>query len=157
MQLFIIRHGQAEIQKTTDEVRNLTLAGRHEVSATALRSLQDLQSVKQVWVSPLVRAQQTAKIVCDILTQRAANFTVRNTDLLIPEAKPSLLFDALQNAPAESILWVSHQPLVGQFIDLFCDTYPGFHEMNTSSLACIDYQIAAAKLGTLRWLRHSNV
>jgi len=157
MQLFILRHGQAEIQKTTDEVRNLTLTGRHEVSATVLRSLQDLQTVQQVWVSPLVRAQQTAKIACDILTQHAVTFSVRTTELLIPEAKPSLLFDALQSVQVESILWVSHQPLVGQFIDLFCDTYPGFHEMNTSSLACIDYQIAAAKLGALRWLRHANV
>ncbi|HWV13907.1 MAG TPA: phosphohistidine phosphatase SixA [Cellvibrio sp.] len=156
MQLFILRHGQAEAQRTTDEARNLTLQGRRDVAASAAASLADLQQVQKVWVSPLVRAQQTAKIVCDEMERIAVNFSLHTTDLIVPEANPQDLFNALQKEGGEAILLVSHQPLVGQFIDLFCGSYTGFHEMNTSSLACIDYEVAAKNMGTLRWLRHSH-
>jgi len=156
MQLFILRHGQAESQKTTDEARNLTFVGRRDVAAMAARSLTELKTVQQVWVSSLVRAQQTAQIVCDELQKCDVTFTRSTTDLLVPEANPLLLFDALQAAEVESILWVSHQPLVGQLIDMFCGSYPGFHDMGTSSMACIDYEVAAVNMGTLRWLRHAN-
>lgn len=156
MQLFVLRHGHAELQKTTDEMRNLTTAGRRDVAAMAARSLLDLQSVQQVWASPLVRAQQTAEIVCAELKKCAVNFTLSSSDLIVPEASPAALFDAVQAAQCESLLLVSHQPLVGRFIDLLCGSYPGFHDMNTSSMACIDYEIAAAGLGKLRWLRHTH-
>lgn len=156
MQLFILRHGQAEPQRTTDGARNLTVQGRRDLAAATAHSLADLQQVKQVWVSPLVRAQQTAMIVCDELKKCGVDFSLSTNDLVVPEADPLLLFEALQKADNGAILLVSHQPLVGQFIDLFCGSYTGFHEMNTSSLACIDYEIAAKNLGTLRWLRHAN-
>lgn len=156
MQLLILRHGHAEPQKTTDEMRNLTLTGRRDVAAIAARSLAELQRVQQIWVSPLLRAQQTADIVCDELKQIPANFTLTTSDLLVPEAKSSLLFNAVQAAQCESLLLVSHQPLVGQFINVFCGSYPGFHDMATSSLACIDYEVAAAGMGKLRWLKHSH-
>lgn len=156
MQLFVLRHGHAEPQQTTDEMRNLTMTGRKQVAAMAARSLADLQAVQQVWASPLLRAQQTAEIVCGELKKSAVNFTLTTSNLIVPEASPSLLFDAIQAAHCESILLVSHQPLVGHFIDMFCGSYPGFHDMNTSSMACIDYDVAAAGLGKLRWLRHSH-
>ena len=154
MQLFILRHGHAEQQVTTDEARSLTHSGRKDVSITSARSMNDLKVVQEVWVSSLVRAQQTAKIVCDELTKNGVAFTVNTTELLVPEADPVALFDALQLAKSDSILLVSHQPLVGHVIDLLCCTYHGFHEMNTSSLACIDCKVAAPDLGKLRWLRH---
>lgn len=156
MQLFILRHGQAEAQKTTDEARNLTAVGRRDVAAMAVRSLAELKSVQQVWVSSLVRAQQTAQIVCDELKKEGVGFTLATTDLLVPEANPLLLLDAIQSTQADSLLLVSHQPLVGQLIDIFCGSYPSFHDMATSSMACIDYEVAGANLGTLRWLRHAN-
>lgn len=156
MQLFVLRHGHAEPQQTSDEVRNLTLAGRREVAIMAARSARDLQLVQQVWVSPLLRAQQTAEIVAAELKKCAVNFTLSTSDLIVPEANPALLFDALQFAHCEAILLVSHQPLVGHFIDVFCGSYPGFHDMSTSSMACIDYDVAAAGLGKLRWLRHTH-
>lgn len=156
MHIFILRHGQAELQKTTDEVRNLTLKGRADVANIAVKSLADLQVVQQIWVSSLVRAQQTADIVASTLAQHAAPLPMKITDLLVPEADPYLLFEALQDSPMSSVLLVSHQPLVGKVIDLLCGSYPGNHPMNTSSLACVDCDIVAANRGKLRWLRHEN-
>ena len=153
MQIYILRHGQAEPQQTTDEARNLTVKGRADI-ASITRAVTDLKSVQQIWVSSLVRAQQTAQIAGDFLAQQGVNIPLKTTDLLMPEGAPSLLFDALQNVQLESILLVSHQPLVGQVIDLLCGSYSGYHPMNTSSMACVDCEIVAAKMGKLRWLRH---
>lgn len=156
MQLFILRHGQAEMQRTTDEARQLTAKGRNDVALSIAHSLKDLMGVNQLWASPLVRAQQTATIARDLLADAGVQLSIHTTDLLTPEANCSALFEALQNSRANSILLASHMPLVGNLLDVLCGTKSGFHSMNTSSLACVDCEIAAPGLGTLRWLRHVN-
>jgi phosphohistidine phosphatase len=156
MQIYILRHGQAEPQKTTDSARNLTAKGRADVATTLGYSLSDLITVQKIWTSSLVRAQQTAHITYDFLAQKGVGGSLKTTDLILPEADPYVLFNALYEAQLESILLVSHQPLVSQVIDLLCGSYNGFHPMNTSSLACVDCETVAVKMGKLRWLRHVN-
>lgn len=156
MQLFILRHGHSELQKTTDEARNLTAKGREDVALSVIKSLQDLQSVTAVWQSTLVRAQQTAQIAIELLQKNDCRPTQKITDLIVPEANPYELFDELLDVKDDAILLVSHQPFVGQLIDLLCGASVGTHPMDTSSLACIDCELPAAGLGRLRWLRHVN-
>lgn len=154
MQIFVLRHGQAEPQKTTDELRNLTAKGRADVAASVNYSLAELINVKEIWASSLVRAQQTAQIVQEILSTQGIIVAIKTTDLITPESNPSGLFDSLQASNIESVLLASHMPFVGDFIDVFCGSAPGFHSMNTSSLALIECNVAAASCGELRWLRH---
>lgn len=156
MQLYILRHGQAEQEITTDDARNLTARGRTDVAAIIKSAASDLKSVQEIWVSSFVRAQQTAQIAYSFLTQQGANVLLKTTDLLIPEADPYEFFNTLQDTQMESILMVSHQPFVGQTIDLLCDSYEGLHAMHPGSLACVDCEIVAVKMGKLRWLRHPN-
>lgn len=154
MQVFVLRHGQAEAQLTTDEARNLTAKGRADVAASVNSSLSDLKRIQEIWASPLVRAQQTAYIARDILAAQGIQVQIKTTDLITPESDPTGLFDALQATTINSVLLVSHQPFVGDFIDLFCGSPRGAHPMNTSSLALIECDIAARACGELRWLRH---
>lgn len=154
MQVFVLRHGQAELQITTDEARNLTARGRADVAAATAYSLSDLKSLQEIWASPFVRAQQTAQIVRDILGAKGIDVPIKTTDLITPESDPAGLFDSLQAANVEFVLLASHQPFVGDFIDLFCGSPRGAHPMNTSSLALIECDIAARACGELRWLRH---
>ena len=154
MQVFVLRHGQAENQITTDEARNLTAKGRADVAESINYSLSELHLVQEIWASPLVRAQQTAKITQDILAQQGISISIKTTDLITPESDPAGLFDSLQAANANSVLLASHQPFVGDFIDLFCGSDSGFHPMNTSSMALIEYDVVAKACGELRWLRH---
>ena len=156
MQIYILRHGQAESQKSTDEARNLTSKGRTDVAVTLNHSASELKSVQQIWVSSLVRAQQTAQIAYDFFAQQGANIPLKTTGLITPEADPYIFFNALQDARLASVLLVSHQPFVGQVIDLLCGSVSEYHPMNTSSLACVDCEIVAANMGKLRWLRHAN-
>ena len=154
MQVFVLRHGQAEPQLTSDDARNLTEKGRVDVAASVKNSLSELLKVQEIWASPLVRAQQTAEIVRDILEQNGVSLQIKTTSLITPESDPLRFFDELQVANANSILLASHQPFVGDFIDFFCGSPRGAHPMNTSSMALINYDVAAAACGELRWLRH---
>lgn len=150
MELFILRHGQAEAWIHDDESRALTGKGRADVAQIVSASLEGLAGITQLWVSPLVRAQQTAEIAGKLL----GDIEPYTTELLIPDADLQNLFSQLQMSECESLLLVSHEPLVSKILDILCGTDPGFHQMNTSSLACLDIDIIAAGMGKLRWLRH---
>jgi phosphohistidine phosphatase len=156
MELFVLRHGQAELQKTTDDARNLTDKGRADVACSIRYALPELKNLREIWASPLVRAQQTATIARDLLAAEGIDVAIRTSSLIVPEADTQQALNALQGANSPSILFASHLPFVGDFIDQFCGSASGFHSMDTSSLACIDYEIAALGLGRLRWLRHAN-
>lgn len=154
MQIFVLRHGQAEAQITTDEARNLTARGRADVAASTNYSLSDLKHVQEIWASPLVRAQQTAQIVRDIFAAQGIHLAIKTSELIVPESDPSELFEHLQASTLSSILLASHQPFVGDFLDEFCGSPRGAYPMNTSSLALVECDVAARGCGELRWLRH---
>lgn len=153
MTIFILRHGQAEAQITSDEARQLTAKGRADCARVLAARAEDLSVITQIWASPLVRAQQTAEIAAGYFPA----LRVQTTALLIPEASPRALLDWLQSTAAtESILLVSHQPLVGKLLDTLCGKADGYHPMGTSSLAAVDTELVASGLGRLRWLDQVN-
>lgn len=157
MKIFVLRHGQAEAQQTTDDARNLTSKGRADVAASVQQSLTELIQLEEIWASPLVRAQQTAHIVRDILLAQGVHVAIKTTDLITPESNPAGLFDELQASKLNSILLASHMPFVGDFLDAFCGSASGYHAMNTSSMALIECDVPAKNCADLRWLRHVNV
>jgi len=156
MKIFVLRHGQAEAQHTTDDARNLTPKGRADVAASVHCSLTELTQLQEIWASPLVRAQQTANIVRNILLAQGVHVAIKTTDLITPESNPAGLFDQLQVSKLNSVLLASHMPFVGDFLDMFCGSARGFHIMNTSSMALVECDLPAKNCGNLRWLRHVN-
>lgn len=153
MTIFILRHGQAEPRVTTDEARALTEKGRADTNAVISRRLKQLRQVTQLWASPLVRAQQTAQVVTELLP----GLTIKTSAAITPEGDPLGVMDWLQTLTTEhqSILIVSHQPLVGELVNTLCGLPVGFHPMGTSSLAAIHAPVAAAGMGELMWLDHA--
>lgn len=158
MTIFILRHGQAEAQITTDEARRLTDKGRSDTVRVVQARVADMAPLAQIWASSLVRAQQTAEIAAGYFPQ----LKIQTTDLLVPEANPQALLDWLHELSAqqlvnssESILLVSHQPLVGSLVNMLCGKPDGYYPMGTSSLAAIRAQVIAADMGDLLWLDHA--
>lgn len=156
MTIFILRHGQAEAQITTDDARQLTNKGRSDTDKVMQARVADMASVTEIWASPLVRAQQTATIAAGYFPQ----LSIQTTDLLVPEANPLGLMewlDALNSKQAtdQSILLVSHQPLVGLLINKLCNKPNDYYPMGTSSLAAIQTPIVAVGMGDLLWLDHA--
>jgi phosphohistidine phosphatase len=154
MQIFVLRHGQAEPQLTSDAARNLTLTGRVQVAASIQGALTELASIQEIWASPLVRAQQTADIARELLEAQGARLVMRTSRLITPESQPADLLNALVSAEVNSLLLVTHQPFAGSFIDICCGSPRGFHALDTSSLALIDCAMLGPGCGELRWLRH---
>jgi phosphohistidine phosphatase len=156
MNIFVLRHGQAEAQQTTDDARNLTAKGRADVALSVQSSLADLQQLQEIWASPLIRAQQTAQIARDLLAAQGVHVSIKTTDLIRPESNPAELFDLLQASKLNSVLLASHMPFVGDLLDVFCGSARGYHAMNTSSMALVECDVPAKNCGDLRWLRHVN-
>lgn len=156
MTIFILRHGQAEAQITTDDARRLTDKGRNDTARIVQARIADMP-LAQIWASPLVRAQQTAEIAASYFPR----LKIQTTDLLVPEANPRALMNWLQELNAQidgsdqSVLLVSHQPLVGALVNLLCGKPGDYYPMGTSSLAAIHAQVIAAGLGDLLWLDHA--
>jgi phosphohistidine phosphatase len=158
MTIFILRHGQAEIQITTDGARQLTDKGRGDTDKVLRARAGELASIFQIWASPLVRAQQTATIAANYFPQ----LSIQTTDLLVPEANPQALMewlDALNShhlqGSNKSILLVSHQPLVGSLVNKLCGKLNNYYPMHTSSLAAIRVPVIAGGMGDLIWLDHA--
>ncbi len=158
MTIFILRHGQAEAQVTTDDARQLTDKGRSDTTRVVRARNADMTPLAQIWASPLVRAQQTAAIAASYFPQ----LSIQTTELLVPEANPQVLMDWLDELNAhqlinsnQSILLVSHQPLVGSLMNKLCSKPNDYYPMGTSSLAAIRAQVIAEDMGDLLWLDHA--
>lgn len=116
MQIYIMRHGQAEMTADSDAERSLTAIGIAESQKMAVYLADKGVVFDAVIVSPYLRAQQTWKAVSTF-------FPPVNNIQIIKQLTPSgSAFKsvneimALQIAGVEVLLVVSHLPLVGYII-----------------------------------------
>ena len=129
MKIFIMRHGEAEVVSSSDEARHLTDYGRKQsilqgqwlknhLNSTAL-------SVQKVIVSPYVRAQETFELVNSALgntLKKHPKETLNDIEIwsgITPYGNATLVADylsVLQEEGTESVLLVSHLPLVGSIV-----------------------------------------
>jgi len=148
MKLFLMRHGEAEFNLNNDAQRQLTDVGRANVREIVLRDKAELSHIDTIWVSPYVRAQQTAQIVQEVLDQ-PVHCVIQS--FLKPSADPHSVFNELQEKDL-SILLVTHQPLIGTMVNLLAGLEPGRHRLGTAALACIELEVVAPACGELNWL-----
>ena len=156
MNIYILRHGQAEMQQTTDAARRLTEKGRADTHSVLQKTIARVANLKQLWASPLVRAQQTALIAQEYFP----SLVVKTTELLIPEASSLALYGWLNQLQEDesseaSVLLVSHQPLVGRVINQLCGVASDYYPMSTSSLAALKVEIISPELAEFLWLQHA--
>ena len=151
MKLWILRHGEAQGQAARDSLRELTDHGREEVLRSAAHLLG--QPLAAVYASPYVRAQQTAAIVHEALALEQPIVTV---PWLTPESDPQEVIGQLDRLGLDSVLLVSHQPLVGALVGLL--EYGHLqqpHGMNTASLAVLEGDWPLAGLMSVQAVHHA--
>ena len=66
MRIFILRHGITG-DAATDAERDLTSAGRQEVVKIVRQKVEDLQAVKRIYSSPMVRVKNTIDIAKNLM------------------------------------------------------------------------------------------
>lgn len=147
MRLYIVRHGEAERQVTTDDARMLTARGREDV-ATLWESLSG-RGVRpsRLLSSPYVRARQTA----DIIAERFPGVARAELGMITPEGEPAAVLAELERIGGQDG-WtlVSHMP----FVDLLCGTLTdgGRYPFQVGAVACVDLDALVPGAGRLRWL-----
>ncbi|MDF1629322.1 MAG: phosphohistidine phosphatase SixA [Alcanivoracaceae bacterium] len=148
MRLYIVRHGEAEGQTTTDQARALTLRGRQDVAQLWQALSQRGITPSRLISSPYVRARQTA----DIIAASCPHVARAEMSSISPDGEPAQVIEELVALGVDDG-WtlVSHMP----FVDLLCgllvdgQRYP----FPVGSVACVDVDVMAPGGGRLLWLR----
>lgn len=116
MDIFILRHGKAEDagHNLADAHRKLTKKGREEIAAVAgWMAAQELR-FDLIAASPLVRAQETAGIVADVLGIPEKPETWK---VLVPGGDPDTVCREIGKHPEDfAVLLVGHEPLLSSLI-----------------------------------------
>jgi phosphohistidine phosphatase len=152
--IFILRHGKAEDagHGMTDAHRKLTKKGHEEIAAVAdWMAAQGLQ-FDLIAASPLVRAQETAAIVADIL---GGPGTMETWKVLVPGGDPDAVCREIGKHPEHfSILLVGHEPLLSSLIGSIISGGAGAGiVMTKGALAKIrDFSYSGRPSGELHWL-----
>jgi len=113
MNLFILRHGDAEAVANSDSERKLTQRGREETQKVALWLEKKNPKIEIILSSPYIRARQTALIVAEEL--KLTNF-LKYLEALTPEKTPEDVLGVLKDIPQNNVLIVGHLPLFGYLI-----------------------------------------
>ncbi|MFM5352018.1 phosphohistidine phosphatase SixA [Aeromonas dhakensis] len=148
MKIYIMRHGQAGMNAKTDEQRPLTEQGIEESIHMARWLAPQLGGkLDRVIHSNYLRARQTWQSICSELPKVGA---VEESGDITPYGDPAFVASYLTTLAAkhDSILMVSHLPLVGYLVQSLCPA-AGAPMFATSGLACIEWQDGK---GVLLWL-----
>lgn len=141
-----MRHGEAGWH-SLDQARELTEAGRFASGQVASEIASSRWRPELIWCSGLVRAQQTAAIVGGVM-----NVPVLERPFLTPDDDPGLCLDALltlEDAP-ETLMIVSHMPLVGALSTLMVDGHRRGIPFMTSQAVVLDLPIIGPGCGDLK-------
>jgi phosphohistidine phosphatase len=146
--LFILRHGQAQPLAATDSARELTSQGKIDVERVVRDNIH--LPIEKIYSSPYLRAQQTAKICEKILSSTDCIITCNE---LTPDADPSDIIAYITRQTSKNLLLVSHQPLVGDLVALCvkkCQPIP----FQPAGLAWVTFENEAQMgRGKLQWVR----
>lgn len=148
--LYILRHGNAEaFGYDQDSQRILTSQGYEEVRSTAEQFAQRDEDFDAIFVSPYVRAQQTANEFVKVLGSKSVPQTL---DTITPSGKELDVALWLNDQSYDSILLVTHQPFAYQLVDLLSDApLPVNFQMTTATIAALEGDLFATACCQFRW------
>ena len=155
MQLLVIRHGIAEdpsaVAKGQDDSGPpLSKEGKKMMKRVAA-GLRELVEIDVIGASPLLRAQQTAKIVA----KGYDDLPVATVDDLMPESDPSALMNWLHlHSTAEVVAIVGHQPNLGLVVTwLMSGVKASRVDLTKGGTCLLEFsESVSAGNGTLQWL-----
>ncbi|WP_111656826.1 phosphohistidine phosphatase SixA [Isoalcanivorax indicus] len=150
MRLYVVRHGEAEAQRTTDEARALTDAGRRGVQRLWQNLLAEGVRPATLISSPYVRARQTA----DEIAAQCGLAVDDTCDLLVPDGHPQRVFDwLLARDDSGPLVLVSHMPLVAHLVGQLSEGPGARLPMGVGAVAALEVEVPAVAGARLLWLR----
>lgn len=150
--LYIMRHGDAISRAATDAERPLSDLGQED-AAKMVSSLLN-QPPTTLWVSPYLRAQQTAAIVVTGLAQAGHNPKIETISGITPDDNPFKLVDVLADVSQGPLMLVSHNPFVSTLLSLLTEGHTQARiGMGTASIACVQGEINGLGTMYLQWYK----
>lgn len=144
MQVYIMRHGEAAESSGCDSLRPLTHCGSDEVSQMGSLLNHKQPKIEALIVSPYLRALQTQKILTPLFATLAEPTILSDLAPSGDAEKVSDYLHALALSGIQSVLVVSHLPLVGYLVANLCpDEAPPMFA--TAGIAHIEYDPLSAK------------
>jgi phosphohistidine phosphatase len=149
--VYLLRHGIAEDwSRGGDAQRALTEEGVIRLQRATVGWKRIVEHVDQVFVSPLLRAQETAAIFCDAVATCAERV---ETTLLVPEARPLAALEMIHCAQLEGrrgIACVGHEPNLGGLLGLLLTGSERVAiPFKKGMLAVVDLESSASMTGRL--------
>jgi phosphohistidine phosphatase len=139
-----MRHGEAGWH-TLDQQRELTEAGRLQVAGVAAQIAESPFRPGLIWASPLIRAQQTAAIVSEVL-----NCPVDEKDFLTPDSDPGQCLNELPETACSPLMLVSHMPFVGSLATLLVDGHRRGIPFMTAQAVLLDIPVTGPGCADLK-------
>ena len=147
MDLFFLRHGEAEARAANDAERRLTPAGERDVLGVIESRRAELAEIELIVTSPYRRARQTAKIAAQCL---GFDRELLITEELEPGGDPQALFRFIDSLNVDSVLLVTHQPFVGKVLSLLSGDAIWL-STGTANLVALQTQALAPGFADVRW------
>jgi len=148
--LYLMRHGSAVAHAATDAERPLSDQGRAEVAAMVPHLLAKPPAL--VWVSPYLRAQQTAAIVLSGLQAAGIRPQLETVAGITPDDNPFAAVDMLASASQSPLLVVTHNPFVSVLVSLLSEGHSQARlGMATASIGCLSGDVVGMGTLTLEW------
>jgi len=148
--IYLLRHGDAPYDEACGE-RSLSPRGESETRDVAGRHIADLQGVELILCSPVLRARQTLEVLSEALSYRGG---LLFEDVLRSESRVAAVEHCVDKLEVQSLLLLSHQPLIGRMLEYLTDQ-PGLGwSMSTSTLACLDTLAFGRGVAELKWIEH---
>ena len=155
MEIYVLRHGEAEERETglADRDRKLTARGKQDLKAVLKVARKAEVAPDLILTSPLRRAQETAAIAAEVLGSKR----VIETRNLLPGASPELIWKEIGDHKVEKILLAGHQPHLGSLIGLLLEA-PLMVDLKKGSLVRITTQARLGPpRGVLKWMITSKI
>lgn len=151
--VYIVRHGIAEERSSTglDEHRHLTSIGVEKTRQAALGLERSGVAPDLILTSPLFRAEETARILAEVL----GGVPTRETDTLCPGVDyEQLMREATKSPKPARVMFVGHQPDLGLLASwLICGrSETAFLPFRKAGAACLEISGVPGRVrGTLQW------
>ena len=148
--LYILRHAEAEPDARTDAERALTSKGRDQAKAVGRFCLQRQIIPVVILTSPLVRAQQTAKLVWKELGEEAK---LETAPFLSAGMNPETAFAQLAKLSGlGALMLVGHEPDFSEFIAAAIGSGSESIHLRKAGLAKLTLPEAKPGVGSLEFL-----
>ena len=155
MQLILFRHGIAinrdDPDCPPDPERYLTKEGEHltRQAASGLKAMK--VSPDRILTSPLVRAEQTAKIAAEVLGVKDSDFEV--TDLLLPQNDPADFLASLAPYEGNCVIAVGHAPHMDEILARGIGILEGtVTSLKKAGAALLEFGPGVKSPGKLMWV-----